>query len=121
MSRSPSLPVRSGTLFLTLSRCPAWGRALGEPLGHFYVVGRHHPVAAQPPSPRTGVSPLEVGFGSGGGDQAAQLGAREPSGWPWGPTPVRPGPAGHAVPDLGPVISLRRTRFLPAARAGANE
>lgn len=37
--------------------------------------------------------------------------------WP----PASPCPAGHAVPDLGLTFPLQRTRFLPAARARANE
>lgn len=77
------------------------------------------PVPQEHPFPRTGVPPFVAG------PRAGAQGRGEAPGGPRGGNrarpPASPCPAGHAVPDLGLTFPLQCTRFLPAARARANE
>lgn len=77
------------------------------------------PVPQGHPFPRTGVLPFMAGPRTGAQGRYAAPG--RPRGGHRARPPASPCPAGHAVPDLGLTFPLQRTRFLPAARARANE
>lgn len=84
--------------------------ALGEPMGHFPSCDAAILCLPDPHLHEPGCPPLRPGLGMG--NQAARLGARPPS------SPV---PRATRCLTLAQSLPLRRTRFLPAARAGANE